>query len=290
MSKLTGLFRKQRGSIDDVTFRQVHGQTVVSVKSLNPAQPRTPAQMRNRICWRNVQNIWAAFTGTLHPSFESRPRTWSDANAFMSANIGRVRVYLTKSLAEMGAAVVAPYQITRGSLPSIHTQVDGTGIIVSNIEIADLELDETTNISALSEAIINNNEGWQYGDQISAFMLTQSVNSVTHVPYVTVQAFEITLSQEAVPISTLYAQPYPFTNKNGKIGMYAAIDGAVAYVHSRKEASKTRVSTQELVVTSTVAANYTNAAAYAAALESYGGKTEQPFLTPNIDDELAPQP
>lgn len=290
MSKLQGLFRKQRGSVGDVTFRQVHGDTIVSEKSTNPAQPRTPAQMRMRVRWRNIQNLFRAFSGTLHPSFEARPRNWSDVTAFMSANLGQNPVYLTKSQAEQGGCVVAPYQITRGSLPALNNDVDEGGRVFSSINLGELSFTNDTTVSDLAEAIVTNNEEWHYGDQLSAYVLRQTQNDVTGVPYVAVKAYEVTLdSADATPLSELLDSPEAFTKTaGGKLGMTVAVDGAVAYVHSRKEASKTRVSTQSLIVTSNIASRFTDAAAYTAALLSYGGKLEQPFLTPNIDDVVAP--
>ncbi len=277
---------KAKGSAGNLTYSYIGGDTIMKGKVAFPKVPRTLSQMNRRVRWANIVNLWQAMHGTLHPSFEAAMGRVSDYNMFIGRN-NTIPIFLTKQDATMGGCVVAPYIVTEGSLPAIDVAVDGSGKIVSNINIEDLELDETTNISALSAAIIDNNEGWSYGDQISAYILRQSVNATTGVPYVAVEAYEITLSQLAEPISTLYATPYPFTNQSGKIGMYEAVDGAVVYVHSRKDADgNTLVSTQSLVVSSTVPASYNTQAARDAAIVSYGGKLTAPFLTPNVDVEL----
>lgn len=277
---------KAKGSAGQLTYAYVGGDTIMKGKVAFPKIPRTLGQMNRRVRWPNLVNMWQAMNGTLHPSFEEAMGRVSDYNMFIGRN-NTIPVFLTKQEASMGGCVVAPYVVTEGSLPSIDTAEDGSGKIVSSINIGDLELDEVTTIAALSEAIINNNEGWSMGDQLSAYILRQTTNSVTGVPYVSAEAYEITLSDKTDPISTLYSTPYPYTNQNGKIGMYESIDGAVVYVHSRKgEDGKTLVSSQSLVVTSTIPAHYNTQAARDAAIESYGGKLTAPFLTPNVSVEL----
>lgn len=277
---------KAKGSAGNLTYACVGGDTIMKGKVAFPKVPRTLAQMNRRVRWANIINLWQAMHGTLHPSFEEAIGRVSDYNLFVGRN-NTIPIFLNKQDAAMGGCVVAPYIVTEGSLPAIDTAVDGSGKIVSNIQIADLELDETTNISALTDAILQNNPDWRIGDQLSAYILRQSVNVTTGVPYVAVEAYEITLSNTVEPISTLYPQPYPFTNQSGKIGMYESIDGAVVYVHSRKDADgNTQVSTQSLVVSSTVPAAYNTQAARDAAIVSYGGKLTAPFLTPNVDVEL----
>ena len=88
MAILTGIFRKQTGSIGDMTLHVVNGQTVTSEKVTRNTS-KTFAQMVRRVQWANLVNLFRSFEGTLHPSFESRPRSWSDFNAFMSANNGQ---------------------------------------------------------------------------------------------------------------------------------------------------------------------------------------------------------
>ena len=290
MSVLRGLFRKQRGSLDDVTIRQVNGQSVVSAKAVSVKQPRTMAQMLRRVQWRNIQNLWSAFGDTLHPSFQSRPRTWSDYNAFMSANLTRAGVYLTAAEAIQGAAVVAGYQITRGSLISVANEI-ANGVGKSDISLGTLAIDEETTVADFSTAVVSNNSDYAYGDQISCFILEQQVDSVTGIPHVRVRAYELTLDGNAT--DTLLADEVSteaFSVVDNKIGTGAAINGGFAYVHSRKANGKTIVSTQEIVVANSILATYQSDTKRNAAIASYGGKTSNDFLTPDLDDVEAPTP
>lgn len=289
MSVLRGLFRKQRGSLDDVTIRQVNGQSVMSAKAVSVKQPRTMAQMLRRVQWRNIQNLWSAFGDTLHPSFQSRPRTWSDYNAFMSANLSRAGVYLTADMAIQGAAVVAGYQITRGSLISVANEI-ANGVGKSDISLGTLAIDEETTVADFSTAVVNNNSDYAYGDQISCFILEQQVDSVTGVPHVRVRAYELTLDGNAEDLLADVVSAEAFSVVDNKLGTGAAINGGFAYVHSRKANGKTIVSTQEIVVANSILANYQSDTMRDAAIASYGGKTSNDFLTPNLDDVVAATP
>ena len=284
MAILKGIFRKQTGSIGDMTLRVVNGQTVTSEKVTRNTS-KTFAQMVRRVQWANVVNLFRAFEGTLHPSFESRPRSWSDFNAFMSANIGQYGVYLTASEASQGGCLVAPYQITRGSLPSVGMGTTEAGVITSDIKVGALDITDETTLAAFSAAVRANNSGWEYGDQLSAYVALQKVNTITQVPYVEVHAYEITLAEddETLVLDLIDNDPTCFAVVDQKLCLNAPINGGACYVHSRKDGQKTRVSTQRFTATNDLLDAYTTEAKRTEAIISYGGKTSTEFLTPNID-------
>lgn len=283
MAILKGIFRKQTGSIGDMTLRVVNGQTVTSEKVTRNTS-KTFAQMVRRVQWANVVNLFRAFEGTLHPSFESRPRSWSDFNAFMSANIGQFGVYLTASEASQGGCLVAPYQITRGSLPSVGMGTTEAGVITSDIKVGALDITDETTLAAFSAAVRANNSGWEYGDQLSAYVALQKVNTITQVPYVEVHAYEITLAEddETLVLDLIDNDPTCFAVVDQKLCLNAPINGGACYVHSRKDGQKTRVSTQRFTATNDLLDAYTTEAKRTEAIISYGGKTSNAFLTPNL--------
>ena len=283
MAILKGIFRKQTGSIGDMTLRVVNGQTVTSEKVTRNTS-KTFAQMVRRVQWANVVNLFRAFEGTLHPSFESRPRNWSDYNAFLSANIGQFGVYLTASEASQGGCLVAPYQITRGSLPSVGMGTTEAGVITSDIKVGALDITDETTLAAFSAAVRANNSGWEYGDQLSAYVALQKVNTITQVPYVEVHAYEITLAEddETLVLDLIDNDPTCFAVVDQKLCLNAPINGGACYVHSRKDGQKTRVSTQRFTATNDLLDAYTTEAKSTEAIISYGGKTSTAFLTPNL--------
>lgn len=283
MAILRGVIRKMRGSVDEMTFRELKGQTTVSAK-VGPNNSKTFPQMARRVRWANIVNFWRAMSNLDRPSFESKPRTWSDFNAFMSANIDGTPVYLTAEEARQGAVVVAAYQITRGSLPSIAMNAGTGDVPVSNIRLGNLVIDQDTTLKQFSLAVINNNPQFLNGDQISCFIFTQAQNSVTGVPYADFQAYEVTLN--TMDEETLLSDLVPangFTTVDAKLGCSSAVVGGVCYVQSRKSANRILVSSQTLFVNNSLLAQYQTAAKRTEAIASYGGKTSALFLAPNTN-------
>ena len=271
-----------------MTIRQVNGRTITSEKVTRNSS-KSHAQMVHRVQLANLVNLYRSFGGTLHPSFENRPQGVSDYNAFVSANLGIIPVYLTKDEARQGGAVVAAYQVTRGSLPSI-TVTAGTGdVAVTDIALGSMSITASTTLKAFSNAVVNNNSDYEYGDQISAFIATQSVNSESQVPYVKIQAIEVTLdgTDEETVLRDLVGTE-AFSVVDGHLGAGQTVNGAIAYVHSRKTPGGTKVSTQRFLVSNNILPNYQSTAQRAAAILSYGGSQGDPFLTPNVDDVVEP--
>lgn len=284
---------KARGSIGNATLAIVGGDTVARQKiskGTGGGVVRSFAQMNQRVQWGNLVNIWQLFSGNDRPSFQTRPARVSDFNAFMQANLSRTggtRVYLTKEEARQGAVVAAPYKVTEGDLPTIDNAASGTnGEICTDIILGDLTISESTTLGAFSRAIENNNAGRIVdGDQITVFVAVQSTNSVTGVPYVAMTSAKIkldgsdneTLLSEFDPDGLFFAK----TPGTDKLGMSAAINGAVVYIHSRKEQGVVRVSSQRFIVTNTLLNNYITDAKRNEAIISYGGKLSGFYLDPN---------
>ena len=194
MAILSGINTRLRGSAGDWTFSRLNGQTVAKQKVETKENPtRTFAQMVRRVQWANLVALYQAFEGNLHPSFENKDSRVSDYNEFMSANIGAAPVYLTKDQARQGGCVVAAYQVTRGSLPSIIMTEDASHVVSTDIALGSLTISASTDIKAFSDAVVQNNPNYRYGDQISCFIATQTMDAATGVPRVTIEALEITL-------------------------------------------------------------------------------------------------
>ena len=274
-----------------MTLRQTNGMVVTSEK-VTKNTSKSYAQMRRRVQLRNIQNIWRAFNGLDRPSFENRTRRQSDANMFVKANLGMVPVYLTRSEASQGGAVVAPYEVSFGSLPSISVSANGTsGEVGTDISLGSLTVGDSTTLKQFSDAIVENNPTFKFGDQITAFVAYQSVNTVTGVPYVDVKAFEVTLDHEDTETLVADLDPellvFAKQGSSDKLGMNQTVNGGVVYVHSRKGVGRTLVSTQRMVVSNTLLARYQSGAKLTEAIQSYGGKVSSAYLVPNVDEAPA---
>lgn len=284
---------KAKGSMGTITYTTKEGKTIGKDRIRLTTNPKTSKQMRRRVQWANIVNFWQCFTGLLHPSFEDRTALVSDFNRFIGANIGMVPVYLTRAEASQGGAVVAPYQVSYGTLPSIDVSANGlSGEVGTNISLGTLNITDSTTVKQFSDAVVENNPNFQYGDQITAFVAYQSVNTVTGVPYTNILAREITLNHEDT--ETLIADLDPeltVFSKQGesdKLGMNQSVNGGVVYIHSRINGEgKTLVSSQRLVVSNTMLARYQSGDKLSAAIKSYDGNTQRAYLTPNVDEDIA---
>ena len=120
MAKIYGVNTKISGKVGQLLYRQTKKGTIVSELPMKPATPlRTQRQMNIRAQWANLGAIYKQFDAMLRKGFEELPPSMNVYNAFIQANLGVVRVYITKTMRLNGGAILAPYQITRGSLPSI---------------------------------------------------------------------------------------------------------------------------------------------------------------------------
>ena len=280
-----------RGKVGNWVYARLNGQTVAKEKADKKATPtRSNAQMLTRMQWANLVNLYGAFKGTLHPSFENKPITRSDYNMFISANVGANPVYLTKEQARQGGCLVAAYQITRGKLPSISVEFGNNNVPESSIAVGSLTIGNSTTLKAFSDAIIQNNSGWQSGDQLSVYVAHQLMDANTGVPRVEINAIEVTLDSAAdtTMLSDLVEANF-FSVVDGTLALSGPVNGGVAFVHSRYVNGKTSVSTQFFVVNNTYLAQYQTSAAYNNAVLSYGGINKDDFLTPNIDDVVQQQ-
>lgn len=283
---------KGKGSLGNVTLRYVGGDTIASQKVLKKGSGGTLKQVSIRARWGNIVNLFQTFEGGLEKCFqEVRGPRQSDFNMFLSRNIKKSSVYLTADQVRQGGAVAFAAQISEGSLPSISHGLGTGDVITSDIVMGSMSITGSTTLKAFSNAIISNNEGWQVGDQLSVFALLQTVNSETQVPYVTCQKVEITLDNsdaaEDVLVRDLAGSEY-ISIVDGKIAFGQTINGAGCYVHSRLVNGITLVSTQTLVASNSILPNFVSAAQMLVAVESYHGTRDEAFITPNINDIVAP--
>ena len=289
MAILTGINSKLHGSIGNVTYSRVNGQTVAKEKVEKKSVPtRTYAQMVRRVRWANLVNLWQAFEGTLKPSFEGKKQRVSDFNMFIQANINAAHVSLTKDVAVQGGCVVEACQVTRGQLPGIAVEFGSNNVPETDIALGTLTLGNSTTLKAFSDAVIDNNADWHSGDQLSFYIARQLMDANTGVPRVAVDAVEVTLDTSA---DTTLLKDVVDTSllavADGCLSLSGPVNGGVACVHSRKRNGNTIVSTQFFVVNNSYLANYTTASAMNAAILSYGGVNKDEFLTPNTGDVAA---
>ena len=281
MAILNGVVRKMKGSMGNLTFKQVNGQTIVSEKVTELANPRTDAQMRTRTRFTNIVAMYKGIRPLLNYGFESKPKTLSDYNMFVKLNMQRAPIYLTKQAVAGGACVATAYQISQGSLPAI--VVTGTGQSgVTDIRLGSLDITSNTTVAQFSTKVVENNADYRYGDQISFFLVKQMVNAETGIPYCQFSAAKVILdAANEDKLADVTGSSHGFASVDGKLG-HSGNDGdcAYAWVHTRKSDGKTLVSSQSLLAANTKEAEYKGDAAYNLSKSSYGSSVES-FLVPD---------
>lgn len=296
MAKVNGVATQISGKVGELMFVQTkHGTIVYEAPTVKKTPRRSEQQMNTRTQWANLGATYMMFDGTLKRGFEALPTNMSVYNAFVQANLGVVKVYITKAMRLNGGCVLAPYQITRGSLPSITMALGQNGVLVSGLSLGGLEITATTTVGEFSQAIIANNAGWQVGDQLTFFLDRQTLDPVTSIPRATLTPNKVVL--DAVDENPLWniVGSEGFSSVQGStvqgstvqgsgfyLGMNAVLlAGAAAWVHSREADGGLKVSTQFLYVENAALASYQTSAALIASANSYGGiNTSEVYLQP----------
>lgn len=247
------------------------GQQIIRKEAPQVANPRTTAQMDQRVKMANLVNFYRANKAWMsRGSFESKKQTWSDYNAFVSANIDGSKVALTKQQANEGQCIVAPYQVTKGTLPKLLINGDGTS--------ADLVYGQgtaPTTWGAFSTRMLAAYPGLQNGDQISFIIYNQNGDEEGR-RYVSVNPIERNLNTEdTTTLATLFpgwsfgAEALAFTAAS--LGDSAV---AISICVSRTVGGSIRVSDSYVTFVDSQTYNeFSTDAMIAGAIASYGGST-----------------
>ncbi len=276
-----------------VSRRQNGGQTVVSEKITQTTNAKTNGQQKQRMKWTNVIRLYQVLTPYLKLAFGGARNGRSDYNKFVSVNLGKAPVYLTKQEAQAGACLVAPYEVSHGLIKSISVSGKGNQA-VTDINLGDLAITDETMVKEFSNAVVQNNSLYEYGDQITFFLVRQEVNDVTMLPMAAVDAccvlpmaavdaccVVLDKASEAKLLTVVDARG--FSVQEGHLAAQAAHDfgdHGLVWIHSRKQAAKTLVSTQHLICENNLMKEYQGQAAYQRATDSYGGVSDV-YLRPN---------
>jgi hypothetical protein len=286
MGKIFGANTKISGKVGQLLYRQTRTGTVISELPVKPAIPRRSArQMDRRTQWGNLAAIYKQFDSMLRRGYENLPPQMSVFNAFIQANIDVVKVYITKTIRLNGGAILAPYQITRGSLPSISMAKNASNILVSGIRLGTLAIDDNTTIGQFSQAVIDNNDAFDEGDQLTFFHGIQSIDTVTRTPRATIRGYKVVLSTAEDTKLWDVVDRIGFSVTDNCLATSQQItNGAAVWVHSRETADGAlKVSTQLFFVENSALATYQGRTAFTVAANSYGGiNSAAVYLQPEV--------
>ena len=261
------------------------GRTISRQLADSVTNPRTRAQMEQRVRWANCVAFYRANSSWMKYAYESKKAYQSEYNKFMSLNVTGNKIYLTKQAAAAGACVVDSYVMTQGSLPSIKYTL-GQASISTNIFVnSDSSLTPASTVAEWSAQILANNPGVQEGDQISIIRYTQMVNEATGFPYVIVRKYEVIMSLSSPqPMSNYWPADF-FSVGAADNKRFVAItntgnSGGLLMALSRTISGRTLVSTQSILPVNNSATinSWSSANALNRAINSYG-ESDEAFLS-----------
>lgn len=122
---------RARGSMGNITYRIVNGETIGSQKQSKGVRLASLAQVLRQVRWGNIVAAYKALSVAgmgrgMYEAFPHRERNQSNFNAFMAANIKSSAVSsvsLTKEKSGSDFVAPAPFIISRGTLGSTESQI-----------------------------------------------------------------------------------------------------------------------------------------------------------------------
>ncbi|KAA6332413.1 hypothetical protein EZS27_019077 [termite gut metagenome] len=266
----------------------INGQEVVQgVHKNKPKNPRSQAQMGQRVQLTNILGCYQLLRPFLKEAYEKKPDGLNYYNLFIKNNLGKVKAYLSKKEAAVKACVVAPYQISEGTLPAVGMRAQGKGLVSSIRLPKSFRMTEEMTVGKVSKAILSANRAMHKGDKLSIIHLAQSVYPDDGMPYVRQCLYEFELNPASGEVFHEQMPPSLFDAVNGYAGTGEGLEtGGVAYVWSRRKGDKVCVSTQSIVLTpdNELYELYASEDKRQSAAESYGAISEERFLKPKVSE------
>lgn len=283
-----GLSQRLAGAV----WFQNKGQTLVRELPAAVSNPQTTSQMEQRAKLANLVAAYRANQFWMHwGAFEGKKETWSDYNAFVSANQSIAPVYMTKDSVAAGATVVAPYVVSSGSLPRVNCVINVDTLISDIFVDSELTINDATPVNILSSSILASNNLVQEGDQLSVIINIQQ--STADVPYITARAFEFIVSTTDertladIGLGGVFISELLGGNHCLSVQLPSE-QCAATIILSRDTSTGLKVSSQTLIMTAaqeTYLAAYRTASARTASFRSYGATGSQNFLSGGYSTE-----
>ena len=271
------------GKANNMRFYELNGEVIGVPIPAVTNNPKTEAQMKQRIKMNNILNTYKYIKGYLQQNFEGIIGNKNASSFFRSYNLMKTPVWLTKAQKESYKFVLAPYVVAQGRIPTVGYEFRD-GVFVSDINIGSLEINDETEESILSSIISRNNEGWTNNDSLQVILLRQKqVASLDEeIAHPTCCSIIVSLDNSSatkigdIPVLESLSQLPRFSlcNVDGKLAV--RVDDteeytyAFAVVHGRGQGRDKIVSSQQLCLSDTALYDsYCSSEAFNKAYESY---------------------
>ena len=283
MVKVKSSFGKVSGTKANTIYYEVNGVTFGRSKPTKMGNPKTEAQMKQRIKMNNILNTYKYIKGYLQQNFEGIIGNKNASSFFRSYNLMKTPVWLTKAQKESYKFVLAPYVVAQGRIPTIGYEFRDCAF-VSNINVSDLDINDQTEESILSSIICGNNEGWTDNDTLQVILLRQKrlVSFDEEIAHPTCCSIVVSLDNSSatkigdIPVleSLSNMSRFSLCNIDGKLAVRVSDTDeytyAFAVVHGRGQGRDKIVSSQQLYLSDTALYDsYCGEEAFGKAYESY---------------------
>lgn len=283
------------GKIGGIRAWESNGRTIVASYDVKCKNPKTEAQMKQRLKLINILNNYRVLKPALLENFEGIAGNRNAATFFRKYNLRQKPVWLTKTDALYHKVVLAPYCVSQGIITPIEYSLSSAGL-TSNIELGTTVKEVTTDVTNLAYAILQNHEDWSNGDTLQIVAMRQSLkdnlksdSSRAEMEAVT---FILTNSKNqpldsVVGVNHIKNIGITLANHDGRLGIDISNRSdyvyALALVHGRGTGIKRLLSTQNLVLSDTsIYDHYASSEQMVEALKSYKTKMEpDAYLSPS---------
>ena len=283
------------GKIGGIRAWESNGRTIVASYDVKCKNPKTEAQMKQRLKLINILNNYRVLKPALLENFEGIAGNRNAATFFRKYNLRQKPVWLTKTDALYHKVVLAPYCVSQGIIKPIEYSLSSAGL-TSNIELGTTVKEVTTDVTNLAYAILQNHEDWSKGDTLQIVAMRQSLKDNLKSDSSRAEMEAVTLIMttgknqpldSVVGVNHLKSMGITIANHDGRLGIDVSNRSeyvyALALVHGRGTGIKRLLSTQSLVLSETsIYDRYTSSEQMIEALKSYKTNMEpDAYLSPS---------
>lgn len=283
------------GKIGGIRAWESNGRTIVASYDVKCKNPKTEAQMKQRLKLINILNNYRVLKPALLENFEGIAGNRNAATFFRKYNLRQKPVWLTKTDALYHKVVLAPYCVSQGIIKPIEYSLSSAGL-TSNIDLGTTDKKVTTDVTNLAYAILQNHEDWSNGDTLQIVAMRQSLKDNLKSDSSRAEMEAVTLIMttgknqpldSVVGVNHLKSMGITIANHDGRLGIDISNRSdyvyALALVHGRGTGIKRLLSTQNLVLSDTsIYDHYASSEQMVEALKSYKTKMEpDAYLSPS---------
>lgn len=150
------------GKLGDLVFYRDGGEQRTRPHVI-PKNPRSQAQMAQRVRIANVSATYRLLKALIAESFTGRPSNQSGYNAFTSGAI-EISPFLTREMSLADVSLPAPYVIARGTIAPLSVNfTQASGVLKLGVSVEGITAQDNT-IAAVSAALLDEYSQLQQGD------------------------------------------------------------------------------------------------------------------------------